>query len=201
MVAAQSPIGERLWFLRKFLREPAHVAALWPSSRWLAAEMVRDLSLCPGDTVLEFGPGTGAFTAAIADRLRQVPGAGYLGIERDAEFVDLLARRFPAFEFCNEDVARLDAILAARPALRPAAVVCGLPLVSMPSSVVDDLLRCVAASLRRGGVFRTFSYVHTMANPASWALRRRMRGFFPSFAVRGPIVRNAPPALVFEGRV
>ncbi|MBL8748241.1 MAG: methyltransferase [Planctomycetes bacterium] len=199
MVTAQSPSAERLWFLRKFLREPTHIAALSPSSRWLAAAMVRDLAIRPGGAILEFGPGTGPFTAAIAEHLRAVPGSRYLGIERDPEFAVFLRRRFPQLEFRNDDVVRLGAILAGMPDLHPAAVVCGLPLVSMPVPVVDELLRRVAAVLPPGGVFRTFSYVHTMLNPSSWALRRRMRRIFRSFCVRGPVFRNAPPALIFEG--
>jgi phospholipid N-methyltransferase len=198
-VSTVSPVAEGFWFLRKFLRAPGHVASFWPSSRWLAAAMVRDLVLPPGSAVLELGPGTGPFTAAITAHLRPAPGC-YLGIDRDPEFVAVLRSRFPAFEFCCDDVARLAELLAARAHLRPGVVLCGLPLVSMPVPVVDRLLQQVAGLLPPGGVFRTFSYVHTMANPASWKLRARMRGFFGAFAVHGPVLRNVPPALVFEGR-
>jgi phospholipid N-methyltransferase len=128
-------------------------------------------------------------------------GWGYLGVDRDPEFVALLRARFPGLEFAVGDVAQLADLLAARPSLRPSAFVCGLPLVAMPAPVVDALLGTAAARLPAGGVFRTFSYVHTMLNPASWRLRRRMRATFREFAVRGPVVRNAPPALVFEGRM
>lgn len=194
-----TPTAERLWFLRKFLREPGRVASLWPSSHWLAAAMVDGLEVPAGGTVLEFGPGTGPVTQALDDRLRGLGRRACLGIERDAEFVALLRQRFPHFEFCHADVASLATLLAERPRLEVAAVVCGLPLVSMPIDVVDPLLRTVASRLPVGGVFRTFSYVHTMLNPASWALRRRMRRIFRRFTVRGPIIRNVPPALIFEG--
>lgn len=197
-MTAARPIGEGFWFLRKFLREPSHVASFWPSSRWLARAMVKDLEVARGHAVLELGPGTGPFTAAIDAMLP--PGADYLGIERDAEFAALLRRRFPQRTFATADVEHLATLLAERPTLRPAAVICGLPLVSMPMPVVDALLQEVARRLPRGGVFRTFSYVHTMVNFASWSLRRRMRATFREFAVRGPVWRNAPPALVFEGR-
>jgi phospholipid N-methyltransferase len=200
MPSTSSPVAEGFWFLRKFLRAPGHVASFWPSSRWLARAMVHDLALRDGHAVVEFGPGTGPFTVAIDQRLGRGP-YGYLGIERDADFADLLRRRFRNREICTADVADLGQVLAARPHLRPGAFVCGLPLVSMPVPVVDALLRDVASRLPEGGVFRTFSYVHTMVNPASWALRRRMRATFRHFAVRGPVWRNLPPALVFEGRM
>lgn len=199
MLAPDSPLGERVWFLRKFLRDPKQVASVWPSSHWLAAALVRDIVVPEGGAILEFGPGTGPVTRAIDDLLRGQRFAHYLGIERDPEFVALLRKRFPDFEFCNADVASLGKLLEGRHDIDPVAAVCGLPLVSMPVDVVDDLLRTVADLLPNGGVFRTFSYVHTMMNPASWSLRRRMRAIFRRFRVHGPVIRNMPPALVFEG--
>jgi hypothetical protein len=62
---------------------------------------------------------------------------------------------------------------------------------------VARLLAVVHDALRPGGTFRTFSYVHTMANPASWRLRRVLRRTFAASAVRGPVRRSVPPALVF----
>lgn len=193
--APQAVLGR--WFLRKFLREPASVASFWPSSRHLAAAMLRDLAIPDGGAVLEFGPGTGAFTDVIAARLG--PGHGYLGIDRDPDFVALLQRRHPRLEFVQADVFALPELLAARPQLAPAAVVCGLPLVAMPKQPVDRLLATVCELLPAGGSFRTFSYVHTMANPSSWSLRHRMQRIFPRFAVHGPVWRNFLPALVFAG--
>ena len=61
----------------------------------------------------------------------------------------------------------------------------------VPTTIRDALLP--------GGSFRTFSYAHTVVNPRQWSLRRRMRETFPRFVARGPIVRNVPPAFVFEG--
>lgn len=197
---APSPVADGIRFLGKFLRSPREVASLWPSSRWLARAMVRDLDLGPGEAVLEFGPGTGPFTRAIHDAMRGRVDVAYLGIERDPEFAHLLRERFPGIDVCTGDVADLEAMLAQRPHLRPGAVVCGLPLVAMDPPMVDGLLRTIATRLPRGGFFRTFSYLHTMANPASWSLRRRMRGIFREFAVHGPCLRNLPPALIFEGR-
>lgn len=194
--ASQAELGR--WFLRKFLRSPGSVASFWPSSRHLAAAMLRDLELPEGGAVLEFGTGTGPFTDAIAARLSATHG--YLGIDRDADFVALLRARHPQLEVVAEDVFELPRLLAERPQLRPAAVICGLPLVAMPKPAVDALLETVRDVLPTGGVFRTFSYLHTTVNPNQWSLRRRMRRIFPKFTVRGPVLRNLPPAWVFEGR-
>ena len=198
--AAVAPRALGPFFLRKFLREPGEVASVWPSSRFLARAMLADVRLAPGDAVVELGPGTGSFTQAIAPLLAATERSGYLALDRDPEFIAVLRARFPELEFVQADAATLAAELAARPQLRPKVIVSGLPLVAMPKPVVEQLLAFAFELLPPGGTFRTFSYLHTVVNPASWWLRRRMREVFGDFRVRGPVLRNVPPALVFDAR-
>jgi len=51
-----------LLFARRWLKDPMKVGAVAPSSPVLARAMVKALDLEPGQTCLEIGPGTGAFT-------------------------------------------------------------------------------------------------------------------------------------------
>ena len=197
--ATASERGLGRLFLRKFLRDPKDVASVWPSSRWLARAMLRDVVLPTGGGVVELGPGTGAFTAPILELLASAGGGGYLGIERDAEFCDLMRRRFPRVEFAWADAATLATQLAARPGLQPFAVVSGLPLVAMPKPMVAELVRTAHAAVPVGGWFCTFSYQHSLVNPAQWWLRRLLRTTFGRLEVR-PVLRNVPPALVFAAR-
>jgi phosphatidylethanolamine/phosphatidyl-N-methylethanolamine N-methyltransferase len=173
---------------------------VWPSSRFLARAMVAGVDVSPGEAVVELGPGTGAFTGAITAALAEVPDAGYLGVDRDAEFVAHLRQRHAGLEFVQADAFALPELLAARPLLRVRAVLSGLPLVAMPKDQVTRLVDFVRELLPPGGSFRTFSYLHTVVNPASWWLRGLLRERFERFEVVGPILRNVPPALVFAAR-
>ena len=193
-----APRAMGTFFLRKFLRDSKNVASVWPSSRTMARAMLRGVELQPGEAIVELGPGTGAFTEEIVRCMHGVDGARYLAIERDRDFLDVLTRRFPALEVVQADAAELGTLLTPR-GLRVRAVVSGLPLVAMPEPVVDGMLATIRDALLPGGSFRTFSYAHTVVNPRQWSLRRRMRETFPRFVARGPIVRNVPPAFVFEG--
>src|SRR5262245_16672290 len=58
-----------LRFLGAFMREPLTVGALWPSSKALARAVVDGCEFKPSATVVELGPGTGAFTKLLLDRL------------------------------------------------------------------------------------------------------------------------------------
>src|SRR5262245_25740001 len=61
----------RFNFFRAFLREPLQVGAFWPSSRALAEQIVAGCDLASRETVVELGPGTGAFTSLILERLKR----------------------------------------------------------------------------------------------------------------------------------
>src|SRR6476659_6895465 len=60
--AGGSRVRPQLRFLSSFLRQPLLVGSVWPSSTALSRVIVESCGLRPGDTVVELGPGTGAFT-------------------------------------------------------------------------------------------------------------------------------------------
>jgi phosphatidylethanolamine/phosphatidyl-N-methylethanolamine N-methyltransferase len=193
-----SAIEESLLFLARFVRSPRSVGAIAPSSRYLARRMIEGLEVGAGGRVIEFGPGTGAFTGAIARRLPA--GARYLGIERDPVFVAALERRWPSLEFACDSVENLLSIAEARSALPLDHIVSGLPFARLPRTVTLPVLDAAHRSLRPGGTFTTFQYIHAYPLPAARAFRREMqRRFGPPFARRA-VVRNLPPAFVLAWR-
>ena len=73
--------------------------------------MLAPIDFAAARTIVEFGPGTGAFTREIAARL--APGCRYLGIELNETFVRELAAEFPRLTFVQGSVVDLDQILSA----------------------------------------------------------------------------------------
>jgi phospholipid N-methyltransferase len=79
--------------------------------------------------------------------------------------------------------------------MRPADhVLSGLPFVSLPAPVTRGILDAVTATLKPGGTFTTFQYVHAFGWPSATAFRRAM-----SERMAGPpqsrlVMRNVPPA-------
>ena len=59
-------------FLKSYLSTPGNVGAVAPSSPYLARRMIEELDLEGADTVVELGPGTGAFTGFILDGLASI---------------------------------------------------------------------------------------------------------------------------------
>ena len=124
-------------FLREFVRDPVHTAAIAPSSPALAEAMAAAVPSVGRPTVVELGPGTGAITAAIRRRLG---GRGrHLAIERQPRWASLLQQRFPDVDVVHGDVADLTAILTEHDADPADAVVSGLPWAAYRGRLVVDL--------------------------------------------------------------
>ena len=195
-MARDAALTRGLFFLARFLRHPRTVGALLPSTRSLGDAMVRGLPLAPGDLVLEYGPGTGSLTEAIAE-LVAATGARYLGIERDPAFHAHLQRRFPHLDFHCGTAEAVREVLDARglPPLR--AILSGLPLILLPT--MEQIVATAAAVLQPGGEFRTFSYLQSYPTPAAGRLRRLLRLRFQGFTMGRLVLANFPPAWVMRG--
>jgi phospholipid N-methyltransferase len=136
----------------------------------------------------------------MADLVRRSPGARYLGIERDPEFTGLLQQRFPGLVFVCADARDVASICRDVGCDRMRAVVSGLPFVRMRPADVTALLERTHALLGPDGIFRNFTYAHTLVTPGSVRLRRELKRIFDDYELRGPILRNLPPAVVMSAR-
>ena len=182
-------------FLRQFVRSPRTVGAVMPSSASLARAMLAPIDFAAARTIVEFGPGSGAFTGEIAKRLK--PGCRYLGIELNPAFVRTLALAYPGLAFVHGSVADLARILALQGIETIDAIVCGLPWATLPVSLQERVFAAIDDVLVPGGVFVTFGYVQSLVLPGAQALRRRLRHGFAEVA-RSPVVwRNVPPAFAY----
>ncbi|GAA3455744.1 class I SAM-dependent methyltransferase [Dactylosporangium matsuzakiense] len=187
-----------LTFLQEFVRSPLTVGAVAPSGPRLARVVTAPVPRYGDPVVVELGPGTGAFTAAIAERLG---GRGrHIAVEVNERFAGGLAARHPGVEVVRDDAGRLGAVLAGRGLDRADVVVSGLPWAAFPESRQRAVLTAVAAVLPDDGAFTTFAYVHArFARPA-----RRMRGLlesrFEEVVVGRTVWANLPPALVYHCR-
>ena len=184
--------GDARKFLGAFLRNPTAIGAIAPSSTSLARAMVRGLQVAPGQHVVEFGPGTGAFTAAIHDMLPE-PSC-YLGIELEPSFVTMLAKRFPDLRFVQGSAADAATLVTGTGITEVIAVVSGLPFASLSVAVQDGIVASLDELLGPSAVFRTFQYVHAYVLPNAVRFRRRMGEIFGEHERSRVVLRNLPPA-------
>ena len=192
-------LDDSLYFLKRFLKGPRQVASVWPSSRHLTQQMFASLSVADGDLIVEYGPGTGAFTGEILKLREQGVNVRYLGVEKDPGMHAFLAQRYPSLDFVLGDAADVLAHCESRGLPRARAVISGLPLIFFDWPVMRDIVRATRATLEPDGVFRTFSYVHSFPTRGARDLRELMREHFEDFSVSRPVLRNLPPAFALTG--
>ena len=148
--------------------------------------------------VVELGPGTGAVSAVIAERLP--PGARHLAVELDPAMVAFLQRRLPELEVVQGNAADLGKLLADRGVGSVDAVVCGLPWALFDDATQASLLAEVSRVIGDTGAFTTFAYLHGMTLAAARRFRRTLRETFEEVLVSATVWRNVPPAFVYVCR-
>jgi phospholipid N-methyltransferase len=190
------PPSDRVAILTTFLRHPARTGTIAPSSPELARAMVKGLTVEPGETIVEFGPGTGPFTAEI-QRILPDP-ACYLGIEIEPRLVARLRERYPALRVVEGSAEQAPQYLAEAGRARVRAVIAGLPFASLPRVVQDGIIRSFDALVGPGSEVRTFQYIHSFALPTTMRFLRRMRAVFGPHTRHAVVLRNVPPAVVLR---
>ena len=183
--------GADALFLLRWLKSPLGIGAVAPSSRFLARAMARQVARRRPGPVVELGGGTGSITRALLDA--GVPASDLIVVERDPELAAVLERRFPGIRLVRGDATRLGPLLEAMGVTRVAAVVSGLPLLSMPTEVQRQIVENSFGLLGREGVLVQFTYGLTSPIPHA------------AFGLRGwradRIWRNVPPAAIWRFRL
>lgn len=179
--------SETTLFLRQLISNPRQISAISPSSPWLARAMTAGLR--PGvGSVVEFGPGTGRLTAAIL--ARGIAPHALTMFEMNPDFVRHLRARYPGVTV-HSGPAQL--ATGSLPAQSVAKVISGLPLLSMPLPLREDIVKAAFAILAPGGAMVQFTYGATPPLPPESLEKLGLE-------VRiGPRVwRNLPPARIFR---
>jgi phosphatidylethanolamine/phosphatidyl-N-methylethanolamine N-methyltransferase len=146
-------LRDRFEFFRGFIRHPARVGSIVPSSHRLEQRLVRSARISEARTVVEFGPGTGGTTAAFLQAMS--PTAQLLAIELDRDFYQHLCSAITDARFNLElgSAEHLADLLTARRMPAPDAIISGIPFSTMPPEVSDRVAAAIAKVLRPGGRF------------------------------------------------
>jgi phospholipid N-methyltransferase len=160
--------------------------------------MVEDLDLRRAEAVLEYGPGTGAFTEYILKEM--TPSAKFAAIELNPQFAAAFRARHPRALLFEDSVENARAICDRAGIGAADCIVSGLPwavfTLSMQKRFLDEMMRV----LKPGGRFVTFGYVHALALPPAKRFAALLDGYFTTVS-KSPIVwLNIPPAFVYRCR-
>jgi phospholipid N-methyltransferase len=192
------PRAARRAFLAAALRNPGKVGAVAPTSEAMAELLTRIVPRSGAPVVVELGPGTGAVTGVIDDRLP--PGARHVAVELDPAMAAFLQRSHPGLEVIEGDAVKLGALLAEHGVEHADAVVSGLPWSLFDHETQASILAQIADLVGSDGAFTTFAYRHGLVLSAARRFRRALHEKFEEVLVTGTVWRNLPPAFVYVCR-
>ena len=185
-------------FLAAVLRSPVTVGAVAPSSPQLATRLAAVVPRVGEPVVVELGPGTGSVTRAIEARLA---GRGrQVAVEIDPALANYLSAQHAGVEVLVGDAAELARLFAEHQVSAVDAVVSGLPWSLMDPDAQRAIIAAMARSLRPGGCFTTFAYVHAMSKTRARQFRALLGEMFFEVIITRTVWWNLPPAVTYVCR-
>ena len=189
-----------LRFLQQFFLNPITTGAIAPSSRALAREMVAWLEFDRANAVVEYGPGTGAFTEAVLANLRRQ--CSFFFIEVNPLFAQLLQGSYPGTVIYKDSVKDVRQLCDREAITHVDCIVSGLPWAWFPDAMQTQYLDAMMTVLRPGGQFVTFAYLHGLLPPDGHGqrFRHKLDNYFSQVTRSRTVWMNLPPAFVYRCR-
>lgn len=174
----------RAAILKQWLKTPALVGAILPSSRHLAAVMARHAG--GAGMLVELGAGTGTITAEL---VRQHPSVPLILFEQNSTLASRLHNRFPQATIIAECFHARTDLLAHLPG--NAVFVSSLPFRSLPAHIAMPTIAFLHRLLADAPQRRLIQFTYQPRAPF-----KAPQGLFWRRYVT--VWRNAPPAGVWE---
>ena len=190
---ARRPSAPLRWsvFARNFLRHPLSLGTVFPSSPALVRRSLAKVDWERCQTVIEYGPGVGHFTAALLERLPSA--ADLLALEINPEFVEVLRATLPdpRLQIIEASAGEVDRVRT-ETGLPPAdAIISGLPFSTLPDREIRRIIKRTRDSLAPGGVFLVYQL--------SSAVEAYLREYFAEVTMEREWI-NLPPARIYACR-
>ena len=182
-------------FIKQFVTAPRKVGAILPSSRFLAERVVDEAKVRQASVVVEWGPGTGAITSAVLDRLPH--DATFFAMEITPQFVEAMQVRFPDVTVHHDSAENTRLYLERRGLHSCDSIVSGLPWTSFTDELQDSLLSTLVDALRPGGLFVTYTYIMSPWMPGGRKFRRKITERFSRVHTTPFVWCNVPPAYLY----
>lgn len=179
-------------FFKQYIKNPRTVGAVVPSSENLAYKMVEDINFLNASCIVEYGPGTGAFTEKILNKKKY--STIFIAIEYNRDFYKILKNKFrneKNFILLNGSAENLKQYLDKYNISKVDYIVSGLPFASLPNTMSLKILKTTKDVLKDQGEFITFQYTLFKMN--------LFKSYFKGIKIKR-VLFNLPPAHVLMCR-
>ena len=176
-------------FFRQFLKHPGMIGSVIPSSRTLVDAVLEPVDWERARLFVEYGPGVGAFTRPILERMH--PDATLIAIDLNLDFVAWLDAQIddPRLRVVHGSAVDVRRFIREAGHQQADYVLSGLPFSTLPDGVGAAICAETRAALRPGGEFLIYQYsryVLRLLTPLFGAISERLEW------------RNIPPCRVIR---
>ena len=172
-------------FALNFLRRPSINASIVPSSRYAAEALIDKVDFQRVDTIVELGPGTGAFTKVVLSRCK--PDAKMVLIELEASYIAPLQEQFGSRVSVEHTGAhRIDSVLVTHGIEKVDLIISGLPF--LPDETKGEFAESLLRQTDQGAIYRFFTYMPPIMKKVYADLPLRKKSF---------VLRNFPPMWIY----
>jgi phospholipid N-methyltransferase len=123
-----------------------------------------------------------------------------LAIELEKTFSDKLRRRWPTVEVVCASAVDLEQILKERTMTPVDHFISGLPFASLRVDEINRILDGIQHTLKPGGTFTTFQYLHGYGLSPGRFFRREMSRRMETLPVRKLVLKNFPFSFMLSWR-
>jgi Phospholipid N-methyltransferase len=143
-------------FAKNFAKHPTNIGWMFPSSRFVVEEILRQIDWTKARVIVEYGPGVGTFTG---DILRQMhPDAKLIAFEVNADFCTYLREtiRDPRFVLLQESATEVNSALKRLGLAEADYIISGIPFKTIPEELRGEIVRKTHAALHPEGQFLVY---------------------------------------------
>lgn len=192
---ALNKLQEYRTFMTQAAREPSTVGAVLPTSRHVARAVADVVPATGSPTVLELGPGTGALSNALHQRIPA--GSRHVAIEIDPELVRYLRSAKPWLQVLEGDATYVRELLEPHGITEVDAVISSIPWTLLEPQKQREVLAALGEIMAPTAVFTTVTYLTTLWRANTIKFVDQLEQSFEEVTPRAAVWRNAPPARVY----
>ena len=177
-------------FTQQFIQDKKMIGSITPSWRYLVKKIVKRINFSRDKIIVELGPGTGAFTFKIIEKLKE--DSIFLVFELNETFYNHCKRRFhneDRLHLVHGSVLEFEKILETQKISNVDYFISSLPLSLFEKSAINSIIGKVIPLMNNDGMFVQYLY--------SFNRYKLLKKQFNQVTMDMTLL-NLPPAIIFK---
>ena len=182
-------MNQKMIFLSNFLKNPAQVAAVAPSSRHAIKSILKNIDFGRAKTIVEYGPGTGPVTKALLEQMED--DSSLICIEPNVNFYSFLGKSIndQRLKLINDGAENIDFHLNRLSVRNVDYILSGIPFSLVKKEAKLSILEKTSNALNENGKFIVYQQYN-------WHMEKYLKEYFSNVSKQIEL-RNLPPTFIF----